>query len=126
MKSKVELNRSGRVLFIGNPSAFTEVTEWATMKQWAAEHGLELTRDPDGDMICAIATEDVLDGMCSPSDAMAMQRTRVRGVPCVSVHDARRIWDTILFDGGGDASFPSLARDVAAFAPHEYRERTSA
>ncbi|MFC9549314.1 hypothetical protein ACFTWF_00510 [Rhodococcus sp. NPDC056960] len=77
-----------RVLFVGNPGAGTERTQWAVLRQWASDRGMESISECEGDVVCAIATEDVLDGLCTPSDAMAMQLARARGVPCVGVRDA--------------------------------------
>lgn len=85
--------RSRQVLFIGNPTSYSEVTLWATVRKWIAQQGLEPTQEIDGDTLCVIVTEDVLDGKCSPSDAVAIARARADGVPCLSVHDTRRIWD---------------------------------
>ncbi|MFG1784698.1 hypothetical protein ACGFIU_19855 [Rhodococcus oryzae] len=68
-----------RVLFIGTPAAFVET------ERWVAAHGLESTRTLGDDLLVAIATEDVLDGICSAADAAAVQHVRALGVPCVGV-----------------------------------------
>jgi hypothetical protein len=64
---------------------------------WATGHGLETTRTfAGGPVVCAVATEDVLDGLCLPSEATMLQRVRREGIPCISVHDApERIIDEI-------------------------------
>ncbi|MDV7354410.1 hypothetical protein R4282_15505 [Rhodococcus oxybenzonivorans] len=86
-----------RLLFIGNPTQFIEVIHWAAMRVWATGHGLETTRTfAGGPVVCAVATEDVLDGLCLPSEATMLQRVRREGIPCISVHDApERIIDEI-------------------------------
>ncbi|MFC7451327.1 hypothetical protein [Rhodococcus daqingensis] len=68
-----------RVLFIGTPAAFVET------ERWLVRHGLESTRALGDDLLGAIATEDVLDGICSAADAAAVQHVRALGVPCVRV-----------------------------------------
>ncbi|MCQ4120954.1 hypothetical protein [Rhodococcus tibetensis] len=92
--SHIEVARARRsrlVLFIGNPTSYYEVTRWAKLRQWMAAHGLEPVRELDGDILCAIVTDDVLDGVGSPKDEATTQRARETGVPCVSLHDTSRI-----------------------------------
>ncbi|UOT06930.1 hypothetical protein MPY17_14845 [Rhodococcus opacus] len=88
-------NGTRRVLFVGRPCAGTELTRWVALRQWASDRGIESIIDCEGDVVCAIVTEDVLDGLCSPSDAMAMQLARARGVPCVGVRDAHVLANAI-------------------------------
>lgn len=102
MKSTKETEPARRVLFIGNPDPFTEVSQWAMLKQWAAEHGMEQARDPDADLLFVIATEDVLDGVCSPSEAMAVQRARADGVPCISAEHVISFVDAATCDTPAD------------------------
>ncbi|WP_037175880.1 hypothetical protein [Rhodococcus sp. UNC363MFTsu5.1] len=71
-----------RVLFIGPPAAFVET------ERWLVRHGLESTRALGDDLLGAIATEDVLDGICSAADAAAVQHVRALGVPCVRMEPA--------------------------------------
>ncbi|TQC50569.1 hypothetical protein EEB14_04200 [Rhodococcus sp. WS4] len=85
--------RSRRVLFVGNPSRYNEVSQWASVRQWVTVHGMELIRELDGDVLCAIVTDDVLDGACSPRDSATMNKARALGVVCVSHHDTSRIWE---------------------------------
>ncbi|PQP15065.1 hypothetical protein [Rhodococcus opacus] len=84
--------RSRRVLFVGNPARYVEVSYWAMVKQWMVVHGLEPVRNPDGDVLCVVVTEDVLDGVCSTQDAETIERLRGRGVPVIDVHDTTQIW----------------------------------
>lgn len=84
--------RSRRVLFIGNPTRYKEVSHWAMVKQWMVVHGLEPVRKIDGPALCAIVTEDVLDGIGSPQDALTVQHAREQGIPVISVHDSTQIW----------------------------------
>ncbi|OYD61369.1 hypothetical protein [Rhodococcus sp. OK302] len=89
MRSPKMATNSRFVLFIGHPSDLREVAHWAAMRQWAPEHALELTRTfAAGPLVCAIATEDVLGGICSPSEATTMQKVVSNGVPCVNVWEA--------------------------------------
>ncbi|MDH6287822.1 hypothetical protein [Rhodococcus opacus] len=84
--------RSRRVLFVGNPTRYNDVSQWAMVRQWVALHGLEPIRELEGDLICVIVTEDILDGRCSPKESAAVQHARALGVPCISVHDTTLIW----------------------------------
>ena len=84
--------RSRRVLFVGNPTRYADVSQWAMVRQWVALHGLEPIRELEGDVLCVIVTEDILDGRCSPKESAAVQHARARGVPCISVHDTTLIW----------------------------------
>ncbi|TQC50533.1 hypothetical protein EEB14_03955 [Rhodococcus sp. WS4] len=95
--SKIEVaraRRSRRVLFVGNPTRYNDVSQWAMVRQWVVIHGLEPVRDFDGDVLCVIVTEDILDGACSPKETIALQHARALGVPCISVHDTTLIWQT--------------------------------
>ncbi|MEV0945363.1 hypothetical protein [Rhodococcus sp. NPDC049939] len=84
--------RSNRVMFIGSPTRYNDVSRWAMVRQWAMIHGLEPISKFDGDVLCAIVTEDVLDGVCSPKDSVAFRRAEELGVPCISVYDTAQIW----------------------------------
>ncbi|MDF3308850.1 hypothetical protein P3H15_27925 [Rhodococcus sp. T2V] len=84
--------RSRRVLFVGNPTRYNDVSQWAMVRQWVALHGLEPIREFEGDVLCVIVTEDILDGRCSAKESDTVQRARALGVPCISVLDTTRIW----------------------------------
>ena len=84
--------RSRRVLFVGNPTRYNDVSQWAMVRQWVALHGMEPIRELEGDVLCVIVTEDILDGRCSPKESAAVQHARALGVPCISVHDTTLIW----------------------------------
>ncbi|BAH53724.1 hypothetical protein [Rhodococcus opacus] len=84
--------RSRRVLFVGNPTRYNDVSQWAMVRQWVALHGLEPIREFEGDVLCVIVTEDVLDGRCAAKESDAVQRARALGIPCISVHDTTLIW----------------------------------
>ncbi len=84
--------RSHRVLFIGNPTRYNDVSRWAMVRQWAVIHGLEPISEFEGDVLCVIVTEDVLDGVCSPTDLIAIRQAEALGVPCISVIDTTQIW----------------------------------
>ncbi|MFE3292148.1 hypothetical protein [Rhodococcus sp. NPDC059234] len=81
--------RSRRVLCIGDPAAFVAAAPWL------ASRGLEATHVLDGDLregevLGALATEDVLDGLCTATEAAAVQRVRVLGLPLAGVRDVGR------------------------------------
>lgn len=89
MRSPKTITGSRYLLFIGHPSDLREVAHWAAMRQWAPQYELELTRTfTAGPLVCAIATEDVLAGICSPSEATTMQKVVSNGVPCTNVWQA--------------------------------------
>jgi hypothetical protein len=78
-----------RLVLVGTPSDAASVAHWAEVRRWAAEHGWETTRRvPEDGAWCAIATEEVLDGTCTPAEAIAMHAVRAAGIRCVSVHEA--------------------------------------
>jgi hypothetical protein len=82
-----------RVVLVGTPSDAAAVADWAAMRSWATHHGWETSRTVStGRTWLAIATEDVLDGTCSPAEATIMQALRADGVPCISVHNARAMF----------------------------------
>lgn len=84
MTTTIEATPPRQVLCIGNPDALIEVT------QWLARHGLEPTWALGGDLIAAIATEDVLDGLCTAPEATAVQHVRALDLPFIGVRDASR------------------------------------
>ena len=94
--SRIEVARARRsrlVLFVGNPTSYREVTEWAKLRQWVTAHGLKPIREFNGDVLCVVATVDVMDGVGSAKDSAMMQRAQEAGVPCVGVHETSRIWE---------------------------------
>ncbi|MCQ4120939.1 hypothetical protein [Rhodococcus tibetensis] len=86
--------RSRRLLFVGNPTRHSDVSQWAMVRQWVMLQGLEPIRSFGGDVLCVIVTEDVLDGRCSSADSLLVRQARDNGVPCISVHDTTTIWHT--------------------------------
>jgi hypothetical protein len=84
--------RSRKVLFIGNPTGYNEVSQWAMVKQSLVADGFEPVRTIDGPTLCAIVTDDVLDAAGSPHDARTIEHAREQGVQCISVTDTTRIW----------------------------------
>ncbi|MDV7243715.1 MULTISPECIES: hypothetical protein [Rhodococcus] len=94
--SRIEVARARRsrlVLFVGNPTSYLEVTQWATLRQWVTAHGLTPMRDLNGNVLCVIATVDVIEGVGSAKDSAMMQRAQEAGIPCVGVHETSRIWE---------------------------------
>ncbi|HET8992320.1 MULTISPECIES: hypothetical protein [unclassified Rhodococcus (in: high G+C Gram-positive bacteria)] len=79
-----------RVLLIGTPSSLAELTQWELVRRWAVEHGLTPTRELDDRVVYVVATDNVLDGLCTPAEATLVQRARSRGVPCGGVDEALR------------------------------------
>lgn len=87
-------NRTPRqVLFLGAPVTSTEATRFAMVRGWLQSEGILPVRQMHGAVLCVIASEDVLDGMCTPAEAAALQRARELGAPCIGIHDSTAIWD---------------------------------
>ncbi|MFF0283663.1 hypothetical protein ACFYSW_25455 [Rhodococcus aetherivorans] len=96
--------QQGQLVLVGNPSDAAAVRHWAAVRRWAAQHGWETTRTvSDGTAWCAIVTEEVLAGLCSPADTAALDALRTAGIRCVGVHDAPALLA---------AAFPSLSRSA--------------
>ncbi|MDV7354478.1 hypothetical protein R4282_15865 [Rhodococcus oxybenzonivorans] len=94
--SRIEAARARKsrlVLFVGNPTSFLEVTQWAKLRQWVTAHGMKPIRDLDDGVLCLIATADVVDGVGSEKDSAMLQRAQEAGVPCVGIHETSRIWE---------------------------------
>ncbi|OLL16306.1 MULTISPECIES: hypothetical protein [unclassified Rhodococcus (in: high G+C Gram-positive bacteria)] len=80
---------AGELLIVGDCSRVLDGARGAELRTWARHHGLGFTYTfAPGRVVCAIVTEEVLDGACSPAEAMTMQSVRAAGIPCVCVHDA--------------------------------------
>lgn len=78
-----------QLVLVGTPSDPATEAHWAAVLHWADQHGMETTRRVDGGQIrCAIVTEEVLDGMCSPAEAAALHALHTAGIRCVNVHEA--------------------------------------
>ncbi|MEE2031987.1 hypothetical protein [Rhodococcus chondri] len=78
-----------RLVLVGTPSDAAAEAHWAEVQRWAARHGWEITCTvPEEGAWCAVATEEVLDGTCTPEEAMAMHAIRGAGIRCVSVYEA--------------------------------------
>ncbi|MFD4369699.1 hypothetical protein [Rhodococcus sp. NPDC058521] len=91
---RIARNRTPRrVLFLGAPGTSAEATRWAMVKGWLQSEGILPVRRNHGEVLCVIASEDVLDGMCSPIEAAALQRARELGTPCIGIHESAAIWD---------------------------------
>ncbi|NLU85048.1 hypothetical protein [Rhodococcus sp. HNM0569] len=77
--------RDTTILLLGNPELPHEVERWAHMRAWARANLVGVTRDADdASVVCAVAPESILDGLCSPAAARHMQLVHTRGLPCVS------------------------------------------
>ncbi|NLV80951.1 MAG: hypothetical protein GXY65_16730 [Rhodococcus sp.] len=78
-----------RLLFVGHPDA-TEISEWTAVHATAVQSGWTTTRRfTPGGIAFAIASEDVLDGMCSATEAEVMQVVHDAGIRCMNAVDAR-------------------------------------
>jgi hypothetical protein len=73
------------VVLIGDPAELSEFSEWASAR------GVCMTRDVGSDSLCAIATEDVLDGNCTPDDALQLSAAAKLGVRCLNTAEGRRL-----------------------------------
>ncbi|MFC4604526.1 hypothetical protein [Rhodococcus kronopolitis] len=72
-----------RLLFIGHSSTMSDI--WS----WAAAQGYETVDTVDSDTSYAIATDDVLDGRCSPTDADLLAAAEDAEVPILNARHAR-------------------------------------
>ena len=82
--------RTGSIVLLG---AFTDPADrdrWSTITAWARGHDVEPVHACSEDALVAIATDDVLDGLCTPDEAQTLQEVRRRGIPCVGLDDAAR------------------------------------
>ncbi|MGW6379485.1 hypothetical protein ACWFRB_25800 [Rhodococcus sp. NPDC055112] len=73
------------VVLIGDPAELSELSAYASA------HGVVVTRDIDSASLCAIATEDVLDGNCTPEDAVLLGAAAKLGVRCLSMAEGRKL-----------------------------------
>lgn len=77
-----------RLLFVGHPDA-TEISQWTAVRAMAVQQGWQTTRKyAPGQISCAIVTENVLDGLCSPTEATIMHQLHADEVRCSSATDA--------------------------------------
>ncbi|SEL00027.1 hypothetical protein [Rhodococcus maanshanensis] len=73
------------VVLIGDPAELSEFSAWASA------HGVFIAEDVDSDSLCAIATEDALDGTCSPEDALLLSAADKLGLQCLNTAEGRRL-----------------------------------
>ena len=73
------------LLFIGQAPELAETREWATAC------GFVVAEAFSADLERVIVTEDVLDGICSPGDAVLLSLAESAGVPVVSLRKARDV-----------------------------------
>ncbi|MFZ2527988.1 MAG: hypothetical protein WAX14_10085 [Rhodococcus sp. (in: high G+C Gram-positive bacteria)] len=77
-----------QLLFVGHPDE-AEISQWTTVRALAPEYGWETTRRFSPNQItCAIATGDVLHGVCSPAEASTLCDVTASSIPCMSAEDA--------------------------------------
>jgi hypothetical protein len=77
-----------RLLFVGYPDA-SEISQWAAVRAIAVQQGWQTTRTyTPGNIACAVVSENVLDGVCSPTEATLMQKLHADDVRCASAIDA--------------------------------------
>lgn len=65
------------MIFIGESDALMEVLTLAR------KYGVVPVEQPDSDLTCVVADEDVLDGGCTPAEADILRTVWRLGVPCV-------------------------------------------
>ncbi|MFF0818607.1 hypothetical protein ACFYVR_26185 [Rhodococcus sp. NPDC003318] len=75
--------RNRVLLFVGKPSDLADVREWAT------ECGFTVVDSFSTEVEYVIVTDDVLDGMCSPGDAVLLSLAESAGLQLVSLRNAR-------------------------------------
>lgn len=71
-------------LFIGESPELIDLCEWARQRH------IVPVEIPHQGLLCAVADEDVLDGLCTPGEASILQRAHAMGIPCLTPADARR------------------------------------
>lgn len=109
---------AGRVLFIGTPTDPLELARWVSFRDGMLRRGLEVASSTGPEaiecesiecesLLAAIVTDDVLDGICRPDEALALQRVRAADVRCLSVHDD----PSRLGSGADDTDTADAARD---------------
>ena len=84
-----------RLLFVGHPGA-AEVSQWTSVRDLASQLGWETTRRFSPDLVTfAIATDDVLEGVCTPSEASTLHDVTASSIPCMRAGDAlTRLFDS--------------------------------
>lgn len=87
-----------RLLFVGHPDA-AEVSQWTSVRDLASQLGWETTRrfSPPDFVTIAIATDDVLGGVCTPpSEASTLHDVTASSIPpCMRAGDALvRLFDS--------------------------------
>lgn len=75
--------RAEGILFIGNSGLLNTVADEVE------RYGIDRVETPHPAMACAVADEDVLDGMCTSVEAAQLQRVRALGLPCLTPDEAR-------------------------------------
>lgn len=78
------------LVLVGTPADSAAADHWAAVENWAEEHGWTTTSalPATGEVWGAVATEEVLDGICSAAEAELVYRVREAGIPLFSVHQA--------------------------------------
>lgn len=69
-------------IFIGDSEDLVEVRGWAGA--WCCP--VEI---PHRWLLCAVADQDMLDGLCTAREAAILHRVRVMDIPCVTPGEAR-------------------------------------
>ncbi|MEE2031962.1 hypothetical protein [Rhodococcus chondri] len=78
----------GRLLFVGNPDA-AEISHWTAVRAMAVQRGWETTRTYiPGRVTCAVASENVLDGICSSTEASVTSLLQAADIRVFSADDA--------------------------------------
>jgi len=77
-----------RLLFVGHPDE-AEISQWTSVRDLASQQGWATTRRFTPDLItCAIATDDVLGGVCTPAEASTLHAVTASSIPCMRAGDA--------------------------------------
>lgn len=64
-------------LFVGDSPALV------TLRERLGERGLRIAAAPHQDLVCVVADEDVLDGLCSPEQAALLATCHDLGLACL-------------------------------------------
>jgi len=82
--------RTGSIVVLGAVTDPVDRARWSTIAEWARGHDVEPVDTCCDDALVAVATDDVLDGLCTADEAQILQEVRRRGIPCIGLDDAAR------------------------------------
>ena len=79
------------MIFIGESDALVEAFTLAR------KAGVIPVEQPDPDLMCVVADEDVLEGACMPLEADVLRQARALGVPCLAPSQAHALMASAVY-----------------------------